>query len=82
MFYDKYDGVYVGEVVDNKDPDMLGRIRVKVPNIYGSISNESIQWANPCFPYGYDDQGVFFIPEVGSFVIVMFINKSPHRPIW
>ncbi|OQA44988.1 MAG: Phage-related baseplate assembly protein [Bacteroidetes bacterium ADurb.Bin302] len=82
MFYDKYDGVYVGEVVDNKDPDMLGRIRVKVPNIYGSISNESIPWANPCFPYGYDDQGIFFIPEVGSFVIVMFINKSPHRPIW
>jgi hypothetical protein len=75
-------GMYIGVCVENNDPLKLGRIKVRVPIIYGNIPIEDLPWAEPCFPYATEDQSIFFIPEKESFVTVWFLNGSKYKPIW
>ena len=46
----KYYGKYRATVSDNKDPDNMARIKVKIPELLGD-ENET-GWALPCLPYG------------------------------
>ena len=69
-FYGKYSGV----VADTSEPDARGRIKVKVPSIFGE---EAIVTARPCFPYGH-----FFVPPPGVRVWVEFEAGNPDYPIW
>jgi len=75
----KYYGKYRGEVTDNKDPLNLGRIRAKVPAVFGS--NDS-GWALPCAPYAGKSVGFFFIPPIGAKVWMEFEGGTPENPIW
>ena len=77
----KYYGKYRGIVVDNNDPEKLGRLKVKVPSVLG---NDVVTgWAMPCLPYGgAKDQGFFFIPEERSGVWVEFEAGDLEFPIW
>jgi uncharacterized protein involved in type VI secretion and phage assembly len=75
----KYFGKYRGEVTDNTDPLMLGRVRAKVPAIFGD--NDS-GWALPCAPYAGNGVGFFFIPPVGAKVWIEFEAGNPEVPIW
>jgi len=78
----KFTGIYIGLVVDNDDPKKLGRLKISIPSVYGNIEKEDLPWAEPCFPYGHNDKGIFFIPELNSLISVMFINGSPYKPLW
>jgi len=76
----RYYGKYQGLVVDNKDPDQMGRLKVNVPSLTGATEME---WALPCFPFGgLTEQGFFAVPEVGSSVWVEFEAGDVSRPIW
>ncbi len=75
----KYFGKYRGEVTDNQDPLTLGRIRAKVPVIFGD--NDS-GWALPCAPYAGKNVGFFCIPPVGAKVWIEFEAGNPQVPIW
>jgi len=76
-FYGKYRGI----VVDNADPEQLGRLTVRVPSVLGE--NVVTGWATPCVPYGGDvNQGFLFIPEVKSGVWVEFEEGNLEFPIW
>ena len=76
-FYGKYRGL----VVDNADPERLGRLKVKVPGVLGE--EVVTGWAMPCLPYGGEaDQGFLFIPEVGAGVWVEFEQGDLEFPIW
>ena len=77
----KYYGKYRGIVVDNSDPENLGRLKVKVPSILG---NDVVTgWAMPCLPYGgASDQGFFAIPEIDAGVWVEFEMGDLEYPIW
>lgn len=78
-----YNGFYSGIVEDNKDPDCLGRLKVRIAGCNDNWNLDDIKWAEPCFPFGgYLDQGFFMIPEIGSYVIVAFIEGSQEKPIW
>lgn len=71
---DKYYGKYSGTVADNSEPDALGRIKVKVPSVFGEAS---VVRARPCLPYGH-----FFLPPPGTQVWVEFEAGNPGYPIW
>jgi uncharacterized protein involved in type VI secretion and phage assembly len=74
-------GKYRGFVVENADPEKLGRLKLRVPSILG---NEVVTgWAMPCVPYGGDaNQGMLFIPEVDAGVWVEFEEGDLEFPIW
>ena len=67
----------VGIVVDNKDPDKLGRVKVKFP----TLSEDASHWA-PISALGAGaDRGWFFLPEIDDEVLVMFAHGELSRPV-
>jgi hypothetical protein len=73
-------GKYRGEVVDNADPDNLGRIKAKVPRL---THDEELGWAMPAFPYGgTGEQGFYAVPDVGASVWIEFEGGDLSFPIW
>lgn len=77
----RFFGKYRGLVVDNADPEQLGRLKLRVPSVLGTEVVSG--WAMPCVPYGGDaDQGFLFIPEVGAGVWVEFEEGDLEFPIW
>ncbi|HEX7048856.1 MAG TPA: phage baseplate assembly protein V [Longimicrobiales bacterium] len=76
-------GKYRGLVVDNKDPEKLGRLKLKVPSVFGESDDGVTDWAWPCVPYGgAPDQGFFFIPDEGAQVWVEFEEGNLDLPLW
>jgi uncharacterized protein involved in type VI secretion and phage assembly len=76
----RYFGKYRGFVVDAKDPDQLGRVRLCIPSVLG---DQTSGWALPCVPFGgLPSQGFFAVPEVDAQVWVEFEEGDLARPIW
>lgn len=71
-------GKYRGTVVNNVDPEQIGRLQVIVP----AYSPIPISWAMPCLPWGGINQGVFTVPLIGAGVWVEFERGDPDYPIW
>ena len=68
----------IGIVTDNKDPQKLGRVKVKVPIL---SEDDTTYWA-PIVMFGASkNRGWFFIPEVDDEVLVMFEHGDVHRPL-
>jgi uncharacterized protein involved in type VI secretion and phage assembly len=74
-FYGKYRGL----VVDNDDPQQLGRLKAHVPEVLGDVDSG---WALPCVPYAGDGSGQYTVPEPGTGVWIEFEAGDPSRPIW
>ena len=77
----RFYGKYRAFVVDNADPEQLGRLRLRIPSVLG---DEVVSgWALPCAPYGgANDEGCFFIPDVEAGVWVEFEAGDLEYPIW
>ena len=74
-------GKYRGFVMDVEDPKQLGRVKARVPDVFGE--NETTDWAWPVLPYGgSSDLGFFFIPDMGSGVYIEFEGGNVNRPLW
>lgn len=76
---DRFLGKFRGVVSDNDDPKGIGRIRARVPDVYGS---EESGWAMPCVPYAGDGVGLYLIPPTGASVWIEFEHGDPDYPIW
>ena len=77
----RFYGKYRSFVVDNDDPERLGRLRLRVPSVLGP--NVVTGWALPCVPYGgHDNQGFLCIPERDAGVWVEFEEGDLEFPIW
>ncbi|MBI4786715.1 MAG: VgrG-related protein [Chloroflexi bacterium] len=70
-------GMVIGIVTNNKDPDELGRVRVKFPWL--SDDDESA-WARIVTPMAGNGRGMFYLPEVDDEVLVGFEHGDIHRP--
>ena len=82
----RYYGKYRGFVTDNNDPDNLGRIKAKVPQLLG---DQETGWCLPCIPYGgAQEQGFFALPQMpkdpdkGAGVWIEFEGGDLSHPIW
>lgn len=75
-----YYGIYRGFVSDNEDPEFLGRLKVKVPQIYGEEVPD--YWAWPKGIYAGNQVGFFAIPNIDDGVWVSFENGNPQYPVW
>lgn len=80
-------GKHRGKVLDNADPEKLGRLKVQVLSAYGEQPKENLPWAWPCFPAGgSSDCGFFSLPEIGANVWVEFQwndgEPDPSSPVW
>jgi phage baseplate assembly protein V len=70
-------GVAVGLVVDNQDPQGLGRVRLKFP----TLSDDEIgHWARVAVLMAGAERGTFFLPEVDEEVLVAFEQGDITRP--
>ncbi|MBU2997483.1 type IV secretion protein Rhs [Cellulophaga baltica] len=67
-----------GKVLDNNDPDGLGRIKVQFP--WQSHMGTTTPWIKMNTPYGGNGKGFYFIPEVDEEVLVGFENNNPEKP--
>jgi uncharacterized protein involved in type VI secretion and phage assembly len=76
---ERFYGKYRGTVEEVDDPDGLGRIKVRVPEVYGKVVSP---WALPCAPYAGPGVGFFAIPPAKAGVWVEFEAGDPSRPIW
>jgi type VI secretion system (T6SS) baseplate-like injector VgrG len=75
----RYYGKYRGLVIENIDPEQIGRILVQVPDVLGEIPSS---WAMPCVPAAGIQSGCFIVPPIGSQVWVEFEQGNPDYPIW
>jgi len=69
--------IFVGVVVDNNDPDRVGRCRVRVVDVFDRIPVDDIPWAKPWKDLGGN---AFSVPEKGKVVSVIFDNGSIYKP--
>lgn len=72
-------GKYRGRVTANNDPEGLGRVRAKVPEVLRSVESG---WALPCAPYGGNKTGMYAVPAIGAGVWIEFEAGDASRPIW
>jgi uncharacterized protein involved in type VI secretion and phage assembly len=76
----RFFGKYRGIVEDNQDPEQMGRIRAKVPEVLGEEVLSG--WALPCSPYAGNGEGQFMIPRREAGVWIEFEAGDLSRPIW
>ena len=76
----KLTAMYVGTIVSNKDPDKLGRVKVRIA---GLVEPESA-WAHPLgWPgAGGKQRGTFDVPPEGADVGVFFHMGDPDHPYY
>lgn len=68
---------YIGIVEDNKDPKKLGRVKVRVLNVYDELDLEDIPWARPWKDLAGNH---FALPEPGKVVTVVFESGNSYKP--
>ncbi|MDB4293603.1 phage baseplate assembly protein V, partial [Maribacter sp.] len=71
-------GAQRGWVLDNADPDGLGRIKVQFP--WQKTKGTSTPWIKMITPYSGDGKGFYFIPEKNEEVLVGFEGDNPEKP--
>jgi uncharacterized protein involved in type VI secretion and phage assembly len=72
-------GVHIGIVTSVKDPNSKGRVQVKIPAI--DADGEAKIWARVALPYAGDNFGAFFVPDVGTEVLIAFVAGDPGSPV-
>jgi uncharacterized protein involved in type VI secretion and phage assembly len=73
----RFYGVTIGVVTNNKDPDKLGRIKVKFPWL---SDQEESAWARILSPMAGKERGFYFLPEVDDEVLVAFEHGQVEFP--
>ena len=85
-------GTYAGLVEANNDSEKLGRLKVRVPHVYGAattgsgyIGTNDLPWALPAgLPAGGSPASGGFsqLPAKGDKVWIRFLDGEPEKPIW
>jgi uncharacterized protein involved in type VI secretion and phage assembly len=74
-----YHGKYRGTVVNNIDPQQMGRLLVQVPDVLG---NDPCIWAASASPLAGQMMGLYMVPEIKAGVWIEFEQGDPDNAIW
>lgn len=77
-------GFFPGKVVENEDPEQLGRVKIQ-SYIWDGVPKSKLPWAFPLFHAYIDtnrDRGWFSVPEIDSEVLVCFPFEDIYFPAY
>ena len=72
-------GLHYGVVCQNKDPDKLGRVMVRLPFLENG-QDEQTHWAQLMTPMEGQKFGWYTLPDIDDVVVVMFIAGDFQHP--
>ncbi len=85
-------GIYRAKVVDNKDPQKFGRVRVWIPSIMPNIPDTKGLWARPAnnpvggrnteFDKDHHYMGSSYIPKKGAYLWIFFESGDINKPYY
>jgi hypothetical protein len=75
----RFYGKYRGTVLNNIDPQRIGRIIAIVPAVSLLLPTS---WCMPCYPVAGKLMGISYVPQIGSGVWIEFEGGDPDYPIW
>jgi phage baseplate assembly protein V len=70
----RFSGVAIAIVTNNKDPDGLGRVKVKLPWLGDQVESD---WARVVTAMAGAERGLYCLPEVDDEVLVAFEQGRP-----
>jgi hypothetical protein len=73
---------WTGIVINNNDPDQLGRCQIKIYGYYEELAPKNIPWAIPDIPSMASTKGNFVIPELNTIVRGYFDNGDESKPVY
>jgi uncharacterized protein involved in type VI secretion and phage assembly len=73
-------GLHYAIVCQNKDPENLGRIKVRLPWLDAGDTDQT-HWAQLLTPMEGKKFGWFVLPDIDDVVIVMFIGGDSSQPV-
>ncbi|MCW7541371.1 phage baseplate assembly protein V [Aquabacterium sp. A7-Y] len=73
-------GVYPALVVDIKDPEAQGRVKLQLPWVPDAAGGSCELWARLATLMGGNNRGSWFIPDVDDEVLVAFEAGDAKRP--
>jgi uncharacterized protein involved in type VI secretion and phage assembly len=79
-FGGRFYGVYPAVVVNVVDPNNQGRVQISLPWSPDSAGGSYQAWARLGTFMAGNNQGSWFIPDVGVEVLVMFMAGDPRNP--
>ncbi|WP_310601230.1 type VI secretion system tip protein VgrG [Desulfobulbus sp.] len=71
-------GLQLGVVTGNEDPDGEHRVRVRMPLVSG---DEDGLWCRVAMLDAGNERGFFFRPEIGDEVVLGFVNDDPRQAV-
>ena len=78
---DSFKTTYSGKVVDNDDPEKIGRCKIRVFGIYGDdIVDDDLPWALPDFEFTGSTIGSFVVPPIDALVKIKFKDGNIYAP--
>lgn len=90
----EFNGIYLGVVEDNVDPNKAGRVRVRIAGLHSEnkinseddgIPTNGLPWAIPAVPIaegGASGNGIFSVPVQGSWIVLFFIGGDHNNPVY
>jgi len=73
--------VLLGLVTDIRDPDNLGRVKVRLISYRSPDSAGDDLWARLATPFAGNNRGLYTIPDVDDEVLVTFVNGDSRFPV-
>lgn len=73
-------GLHYGIVCQNKDPDKLDRVKVRLPYLDGGDTDQT-HWAQLLTPMEGKKFGWYTLPDIDDVVVVMFIGGDYSQPV-
>jgi len=74
---ERFYGVVVGIVTNNRDPENMHRVKVRFPWLSNEVESN---WARVAAPMAGKDRGAYFLPEVNDEVLVAFEHGRVDHP--